>query len=79
MSAGSTPAALMLAEQLAGRRQQVVARPGLDQGQAAGRVDQEGVDGRAAGRAEAVGQDLASLLLRRCCAARRASRRDSRR
>ena len=66
-------------EQLAGGGQQVVAGSGLDQREAAGRVDQEGVDLCAAGRPEIVGQDLAGLVLRDVAQHVEASRRGSRR
>ena len=55
---------LDVGQHLAGGGQQVVARAGLDQRETAGRVDQEGVDGGAARRAEVVGQDLARLVRR---------------
>ena len=54
---------LDVGQHLAGGGLQVVARAGLDQGEAAGRIDQEGVDGGAARRPEGVGQDLAGLVV----------------
>ena len=62
MSAGSTPAAARLASSLPAVGRRIVAGSRLHQGEAAGRVDQEGIDGRAARRAEIVGQDLAGLV-----------------
>src|SRR5205807_4263333 len=48
---------------LAGGGQEVVARAGLDQGEASGRIDEEGVDRGAARRAEGLCEDLPRLLL----------------
>jgi len=54
---------LEIGHEFAGRGGQVIARPGFNERQATGGVDEEGIDGCAARRPETLRQDLARLCL----------------
>ena len=61
---GSIPAAFKFFSSCPAGRRHVRPAPRLDEGQTTGRINQEAIDGRTAGGAEVVGENLARLVLR---------------